>query len=318
MPTTNAPPSRLDPAGLFAHVSIDGQVQLDSRSRPLVMHVPRLPETDDVLAIGVDAVIVKRVRTEHGGIPLVEVERIDDERLVVERAALAPTHRCTGVAETCPVDECEACSVRDCPHGEPLHYHHDGCPACDVEHVVRPGHLTPVQAEIKRRLPTAFSDIGAAPDDLHAAMVSLVFGLGPDACADDLRGAQHAARNYAWTKLPTRQVPDSEESLALALRVEDAIKRLDARLASSASWRSAVAEWRACVQRFGADSASARGALLGMVRGAWGQPDACTVAYLGDEPLWCVRWPKFHGFFYAARDLDTELEALTVALESAP
>lgn len=27
--------------------------------------------------------------------------------------------------------ECMACGVRDCPHGEPLHYHHDGCPACD-------------------------------------------------------------------------------------------------------------------------------------------------------------------------------------------
>lgn len=27
-------------------------------------------------------------------------------------------------------DECFACGVRDCPSGEPLHYHHDGCPAC--------------------------------------------------------------------------------------------------------------------------------------------------------------------------------------------
>ena len=26
--------------------------------------------------------------------------------------------------------ECMACGARDCPHGEPLHYHHDGCPAC--------------------------------------------------------------------------------------------------------------------------------------------------------------------------------------------
>ena len=29
------------------------------------------------------------------------------------------------------VRECMACGVRDCPYGEPLHYHHDGCPACD-------------------------------------------------------------------------------------------------------------------------------------------------------------------------------------------
>jgi len=37
---------------------------------------------------------------------------------------------CTGDAVSCPVDECSMCSVRDCPVGEPLHYHHDGCPYC--------------------------------------------------------------------------------------------------------------------------------------------------------------------------------------------
>lgn len=37
---------------------------------------------------------------------------------------------CTGVAESCPVDECTACSVRECPHRDPLHFHHDGCPSC--------------------------------------------------------------------------------------------------------------------------------------------------------------------------------------------
>ena len=26
--------------------------------------------------------------------------------------------------------ECALCSILDCPEGEPLHYHHDGCPAC--------------------------------------------------------------------------------------------------------------------------------------------------------------------------------------------
>lgn len=33
-------------------------------------------------------------------------------------------------AADCPAQECETCSVRDCPGGEPLHYHHDGCPWC--------------------------------------------------------------------------------------------------------------------------------------------------------------------------------------------
>lgn len=29
--------------------------------------------------------------------------------------------------------ECLVHGALDCPHREPLHYHHDGCPACDVE-----------------------------------------------------------------------------------------------------------------------------------------------------------------------------------------
>lgn len=38
----------------------------------------------------------------------------------------------------CPENECSACASIVCPHGEPLHLHHDGCPACaqdeDGEH----------------------------------------------------------------------------------------------------------------------------------------------------------------------------------------
>ncbi|MEK6883772.1 MAG: hypothetical protein AABY22_29355 [Nanoarchaeota archaeon] len=30
----------------------------------------------------------------------------------------------------CNDSECIICGYRDCPHHEPLHYHHDGCPAC--------------------------------------------------------------------------------------------------------------------------------------------------------------------------------------------
>jgi len=37
---------------------------------------------------------------------------------------------CSGDAHTCKNDECMVCGVRDCPDREPLHYHHDGCPAC--------------------------------------------------------------------------------------------------------------------------------------------------------------------------------------------
>jgi hypothetical protein len=34
---------------------------------------------------------------------------------------------------TCVEMECSTCGARDCPDNEPLHYHHDGCPACSTE-----------------------------------------------------------------------------------------------------------------------------------------------------------------------------------------
>ena len=33
-------------------------------------------------------------------------------------------------------ETCIACAMRDCPRREPLHYHHDGCPACDNQDVI--------------------------------------------------------------------------------------------------------------------------------------------------------------------------------------
>lgn len=31
----------------------------------------------------------------------------------------------------CRNAECTACGELVCPHGEPLHFHHDGCPSCE-------------------------------------------------------------------------------------------------------------------------------------------------------------------------------------------
>jgi len=31
--------------------------------------------------------------------------------------------------QECTNEECEACGIVKCPHKEPLHFHHDGCPA---------------------------------------------------------------------------------------------------------------------------------------------------------------------------------------------
>lgn len=32
----------------------------------------------------------------------------------------------------CRSEDCVSCAVRDCPHHEPRHYHHDGCPECSA------------------------------------------------------------------------------------------------------------------------------------------------------------------------------------------
>jgi hypothetical protein len=33
----------------------------------------------------------------------------------------------------CDDMECSICAVIVCPHAEPLHFHHDGCPACEFD-----------------------------------------------------------------------------------------------------------------------------------------------------------------------------------------
>lgn len=59
-------------------------------------------------------------------LPVIEHYRPPTENPMRERTSPV----CTGVTETCPIDECVTCSVRDCPWDEPLHHHHDGCPSC--------------------------------------------------------------------------------------------------------------------------------------------------------------------------------------------
>lgn len=33
----------------------------------------------------------------------------------------------------CGDPECMECGAIVCPHGEPLHFHHDGCPSCTLD-----------------------------------------------------------------------------------------------------------------------------------------------------------------------------------------
>lgn len=47
-----------------------------------------------------------------------------------ELAAHIVDERIQALIEHCPDAECVVCGEIMCPHGEPLHFHHDGCPAC--------------------------------------------------------------------------------------------------------------------------------------------------------------------------------------------
>lgn len=37
------------------------------------------------------------------------------------------------ILNRCSDGECLACARIVCPYHEPLHFHHDGCPACSIE-----------------------------------------------------------------------------------------------------------------------------------------------------------------------------------------
>jgi hypothetical protein len=109
----------------------------------------------------------------------------------------------------------------------------------------------------------------------------------------------------------------TDETDALALRVEAAIARLDARLRDSERWRSLVAEWRECVRQFGSGSASARGALLGLLREAWGK---CLFAVHDRRiGMWTIMDSSMRPLLCGEHVWhDTEISAQHYALESAP
>lgn len=67
---------------------------------------------------------------------------VGNESLTIENAKLrAELDRYaadgTGIVDRllnhCQICECSECSEIVCPHGDPLHLHHDGCPSCSTE-----------------------------------------------------------------------------------------------------------------------------------------------------------------------------------------
>jgi len=71
-------------------------------------------------------------------IPQILPKMLSREELQAQNVLLnAEVARLHGVADAllahCPDSECTICSKIVCPHGEPLHFHHDGCPSCYTE-----------------------------------------------------------------------------------------------------------------------------------------------------------------------------------------
>lgn len=45
-----------------------------------------------------------------------------------------PATQIDAILNECTDMECSLCAVILCPYQEPLHFHHDGCPACAVRY----------------------------------------------------------------------------------------------------------------------------------------------------------------------------------------
>lgn len=58
-----------------------------------------------------------------------------DVHLLLKRKveAKAPLDVLDELMARCPDPECLECGQIVCPQGEPLHFHHDGCPACHAD-----------------------------------------------------------------------------------------------------------------------------------------------------------------------------------------
>lgn len=205
-----------------------------------------------------------------------------------------------------------------------------------AEHVKR--HMDELLAQV---------DVVQVPDDACA----LCFGEGPgvQAMNDDGRQLTEAVRVVSdhmagqigdprlaasWDAVlrflhDTIEIPiggrsldageTSEDDLALALRAEAAIRRLDGRLRESDAWRDAVAEWRDSVRKHGPGSAAAMGCLLALVcavfPGAYIITDDPEALRAGGQSTYRIRGlgiGDLVDFLF-----DTKAQALVAALEAA-
>lgn len=62
------------------------------------------------------------------GKPIVDVH----EALRCAKLDNPPHEELDRILVLCPDGECYECGEIICPYREPLHFHHDGCPACTI------------------------------------------------------------------------------------------------------------------------------------------------------------------------------------------
>lgn len=71
-----------------------------------------------------------------------DIDRLTDEdgenilasKLAAANASLASKDSVIDkLLDHCADPECMTCGSAVCPHGEPLHFHHDGCPSCVLD-----------------------------------------------------------------------------------------------------------------------------------------------------------------------------------------
>lgn len=75
----------------------------------------------------------KRVRK----VLLVNEQRLDEIAGLKERVALLE-RALDAMLKHCPDAECTECGEAICPHGDGMHFHHDGCPSCAAAEVEKP------------------------------------------------------------------------------------------------------------------------------------------------------------------------------------
>lgn len=70
-----------------------------------------------------------RITAERDALQL-RLNAVEEENDRMRQDSSENTRKLDALLAHCDDGECMTCGTIICPHGEPLHFHHDGCPAC--------------------------------------------------------------------------------------------------------------------------------------------------------------------------------------------